>query len=155
MSEALRLQISKVVRATRGRAFDAWTKPELLLKWFGPGNMLPTEVEVDLRPEGRFRFVISGCSPRTGLEMTITFVGPFRAIVPNERISFDWEVAGDPGEPTLVTVDFREVDAGTEVILTHERIPNAELLNRNQFGWTAMLEKLAGVAELPEFVEAR
>jgi uncharacterized protein YndB with AHSA1/START domain len=147
MSEDLKLRVSRVIRTSRERAFDAWTKPEQLMQWFGPGPMMPAEATVDLRPEGKCRFVIVGISPRTGQEMTITFTGTFREVVTAERLSFEWEVANDPGAPTLVTVEFRDAEAGTEVVLTQERIPNAELLNRNQFGWTGMLEKLAGLYE--------
>jgi uncharacterized protein YndB with AHSA1/START domain len=147
MSEALQLQVSKVVKASRQAAVEAWTKPELLKQWFGPGQMLPSEATVDPRPEGGLRFVISGQSPRAGQEMTITFTGTFREVVANERLSFDWVVAGDPGDPTFVTVEFRDAEAGTEVVLTQERIPNADVLNRNRFGWGGMLEKLAGLQD--------
>lgn len=147
MSENLRLQVSKVVKASRQAAFEAWTKPELLMQWFGPGQMMPTETRVDIRPEGIFKFVIQGPSPRTGQEMTITFTGTFREVVTDEKLSFDWAVAGDPGDPTFVTVEFKDTDAGTEVMLTQEKIPNADLLNRNRFGWGGMLDKLAALCD--------
>jgi uncharacterized protein YndB with AHSA1/START domain len=150
MSENLRLELSKVVRASRARTFEAWTRPELLMQWFGPGQMLPANVEMDAQLEGAFRFVIAGISPRSGEPMTITFTGIFREFVAGEKLGFDWAVAGDRGDPTYVTVDFREVAEGTEVRLTQERIPAEELLKRNQMGWGLMLEKLAG---LPVFAE--
>jgi uncharacterized protein YndB with AHSA1/START domain len=145
MSENLQLQVSKIVRASRKQAFDAWTKPELLMQWFGPGQMLPSETSVDARPDGALRFVIQGPSPRTGQEMTIIFTGTFREVVADERLVFDWVVANDPGPATLVTVEFKDAEAGTEVVLTHEKIPNADLLNRNRFGWGGMLDKLAAL----------
>lgn len=145
VGEELRLQLSKVVRATRQQAFDAWTKPELLMQWFGPGSMMPAEAEIDPRLGGALKFVIQGLSPRTGQAMTITFTGTFREVVKSERLCFDWNVAGDPGKPTLVTVEFNDVAGGTEVVLTHEKIPNEDLLNRNKLGWGGMLEKLAGL----------
>ena len=147
MGEHLRLQVSKTIKASRSRTFEAWTRPEQLMKWFGPGQMLPTETTVDLRPEGIFRFVIAGLSPRTGQDMTITFTGTFREVVPDERLSFDWAVAGDPGDPTFVTVEFKDAVGGTEVVLTQEKIPNADLLNRNRFGWGGMLDKLAALCD--------
>ena len=143
MSENLRLELSKVVRASRARTFDAWTRPELLMQWFGPGQMLPASVEMDARLDGGFQFVIVGISPRSGEKMTITFSGVFREFVTAEKLGFDWTVAGDPGDPTYVTVDFRDVAEGTEVRLTQEKIPAEELLKRNQMGWGLMLEKLA------------
>lgn len=150
MSEKLRLELSKVVRASRPRTFEAWTRPELLMQWFGPGQMLPASVEMDARFEGAFRFVITGISPRSGEKMTITFSGVFREFVADQKLGFDWTVAGDPGDPTYVTVEFRDVAEGTEVMLKQERIPAEDLLKRNQLGWGLMLEKLAG---LPVFAE--
>jgi len=145
ISESLQLQVSRVVKASRKRAFEAWTRPELLMQWFGPGQMLPVEAVVDPRPDGALKFVIKGTSPRTGQEMTITFTGTFHEVIADEKLSFDWNVAGDPGDPTFVTVEFRDAFEGTEVVLTHERVPNEELLKRNQLGWSMMLEKMAGV----------
>lgn len=147
VSEDLRLQLSRVVKTSRRRAFEAWTKPELLMQWFGPGQMMPVEAEVDPRPNGALKFVLQGVSPRTGQEMTITFTGTFREVIAEERMSFEWRVAGDPGEPTFVTVEFKDAAGGTEVVLTQERIPNEELLGRNKMGWGGMLEKLAGLCE--------
>ena len=147
MGENLRLQLSKVVRVNRRRAFEAWTTPELLMRWFGPGQMLPTQATVDVRPEGIFKFVIEGPSPRTGQSMSVTFTGTFREVIPDERLTFDWAVAGDPGDPTFVTVEFRDAEGGTEVVLTHEKIPNADLVNRNRFGWGGMLDKLGALLE--------
>jgi uncharacterized protein YndB with AHSA1/START domain len=141
--EGLQLQLKKTIKTTRETAFAAWTKPEILRKWFGPGQMLPVEAEVDLRVGGKLRFVIEGVSPRSGQHMQITFEGVFREIVPAKKLSFEWEVAGDPGESTVVTVEFFDVEGGTEVVLTQDRIPNEELLGRNKMGWGGMLEKLA------------
>lgn len=150
MSESLRLELSKVVRASRARTFEAWIRPELLMQWFGPGQMLPASVEMDARLEGAFRFVIGGISPRSGEKMTVTVSGVFREFVADQKLGFDWTVAGDLGNPTYVTVEFRDVAEGTEVVLTQERIPAEEMLKRNQMGWGLMLEKLAG---LPVFAE--
>ena len=143
--ENLSLTVRRVIRASRERVFSAWTKPELMMGWFAPGPMQPQTVEVDLREGGVFRAAMQGPSPRTGQPMCVTFTGTYEQIVPEELLVFGWEVEGDPGDPTRVTVEFKEAEGGTEVVLTHERIPNQELVQRNTFGWSAMLEKLAGV----------
>ena len=141
-SENLTLTVSRVVKASRERVFAAWTNAEQMMRWFAPGPMQPTTVDVDLREGGQFRAAMQGPSPRTGQEMCVTFTGTYQRIVAEELLVFSWEVEGDPGDPTLVTVMFAEVEGGTEVTLKHERVPNVELVNRNRFGWTAMLEKL-------------
>ena len=148
MSDNLTLQLSKVVRTTRRRAFEAWTSPEELMRWFAPGPMQPGSATVDLREAGRFRLAMRGPSPQTGAQMSLAFVGTYEMIVPDELLRFTWEVEGDPGDPTLVTVAFKDVDGGTEVSLLQERIPSTELLNRNRSGWAGMLEKLARLCEV-------
>ena len=83
----------------------------------------------------------------TGKCINSAVVGTYQQIVPNELLVFSWGWPEDPSPETLVTVEFRDAEGGTEVVLTQERIPNAEVAQRNQFGWTGMLEKLAGLAE--------
>lgn len=147
MSETPTLQMSRIVHASRKRAFEAWTQPDALMQWFAPGPMKPTSATVDLRLEGKFRLAMAGPSPRTGQEMRITFTGTYLAIEQDKLLRFSWEVEGDAGDSTLVTIAFADADGGTEISLTHERIPNMELFNRNTMGWGAMLDKLAMVCE--------
>ncbi|HEY1985421.1 MAG TPA: SRPBCC domain-containing protein [Terracidiphilus sp.] len=154
MSENLTLRLTRTIKASRMRAYEAWTQPEALMRWFAPGPMNPQSATVDLRETGRFRLAMAGPSPRTGQEMNITFTGTYQEIVAGSLLRFSWEVEGDPGDPTLVTVEFKDVEGGTEVALTHERIPNQELLNRNKMGWGGMLEKLAAACEEREAVTA-
>ena len=45
-------------------------------------------------------------------------------------------------DDTLVTVDFLPRDRRTEVVITHEKLPEAELASHDR-GWTSALEKLA------------
>ena len=147
MSDNLTLQLNRVVKASRGQTFAAWTNPEALMQWFAPGPMHPTSATVDLREDGIFRLAMAGPSPRTGEELKITFTGTYQRIVQDELLRFSWEVEGDAGDSTLVTVEFKDAEGGTEIVLTQERIPNSDLLNRNRFGWSAMLEKLAALSE--------
>ena len=148
MSENLTLHLSRFVKTSRKRAFDAWTQPDALMQWFAPGPMRPESARVDLRQAGGFRLAMAGPSPRSGQEMNITFTGTYQKIVQDELLSFSWEVEGDPGEPTLVTIEFKDAEGGTEIALTHERIPNTDLLNRNRLGWGSLLEKLAKLCEV-------
>jgi uncharacterized protein YndB with AHSA1/START domain len=148
MSEKLTLQLSKIIKTPRSRAFAAWTQPTELMRWFAPGPMQPGTATVDLKQGGRFRLAMTGPSPRSGEEMCLAFTGTYDIILPDERLRFTWEVEGDPGDPTVVTVDFNDVDGGTEISLTQERIANTDLLNRNRGGWSGMLDKLARLCEL-------
>ena len=62
--------------ATPQMLFDAWTKPELLKRWFGPPGWELPECEVDLRIGGRWRYLMRKApgseSQYTGEEMGIS-----------------------------------------------------------------------------------
>src|ERR1700737_1947910 len=55
MSEGLRMQVSKVIRASREQVFEAWTKPDVIQRWFGPANMDAAKATNDLRVGGTYR----------------------------------------------------------------------------------------------------
>src|SRR5919199_4337612 len=52
--------MTRVFDAPRDIVFDAFSKPELLKRWFGPRGWSLTVCDVDLRPGGGFRFVLRG-----------------------------------------------------------------------------------------------
>src|SRR4030088_2806801 len=52
--------MTRVFDAPRRLVFDAFTKPELLKRWFGPHGWSLVTCEVDLKVGGTFRFVLRG-----------------------------------------------------------------------------------------------
>ena len=89
--------------------FAAWSKPEHLMKWFGPVGWPLTLCEVDFRVGGRFRFAMTGPS---GVQNT-PFGGHYLEIVPNRKIVFDnaFEEAGS--KKMIMTITFEEKDGRT------------------------------------------
>jgi uncharacterized protein YndB with AHSA1/START domain len=148
MSENLTLQLSKIVKTPRSRAFAAWTQPAELLQWFAPGPMKAESIDVDLRIDGIFRWAMCGPSLQTGQTMSVVFSGKFLDIQVDKLLQFTWQSEGNSVDQTLVTVSFADVDGGTEVAITQERISTSEIFNRNKSGWASMLEKLATLVEL-------
>ncbi len=109
-------------------------------KWLGGGDD-PTvpAAEVDLRVGGRFRVAMK--SEGGGLHVA---AGEYKEVRPPERLVFTWtwaEGGMEIGE-TLVTVDLREREGGTEVSLTHERLPTKEARRTHADGWTTHLNLL-------------
>ena len=43
---------------------------------------------------------------------------------------------------TLLTIEMFEADGGTDVVLTHERLPDEELRQAHEGGWQSSLECL-------------
>jgi uncharacterized protein YndB with AHSA1/START domain len=152
--QALSLQLRRVIKGSRQRVFEAWTKPELLRQWFGPATRSVAEVSSDLRVNGAFRIVMEGDSancappPEAGAPpRRPVATGKYTEIVPYERLSFTWRGDwGDMGD-TLVTLEFNEVAGGTEVVLTHTNFTNREVLEGHNKGWKESLDKLARFIE--------
>src|SRR5437764_4243579 len=91
--------LTRMFDAPRQMVFDAFSKPELLKRWFGPRGWSLVVCDVDLRVGGGFRFVLRGPD---GKEMGMR--GTYREIVPPER-SVHMESFDDyPGESQVTTV---------------------------------------------------
>ena len=139
------LNLSRIFPAARERVFRAWTEPDQMTRWFGPGDYTAPAAEVDLRVGGAFR--IEFRSPEGG---TYTVGGVYREIDPPDRLVFTWvwEPSTDhdyAGVETLVTIEFRERGAETEVVLTHERFSDRAMCERHEYGWSTSIEKLTGL----------
>lgn len=100
--------------------FEAWTKPEHLRQWYGCEGSSLTLCEVDLRPGGQWRRVMS--MPDGSQH---PFHGVFREIVPNERLVYTecYEMPNIGSPEWLTTVLFEEVDGLTK--LTHLILHNS------------------------------
>jgi uncharacterized protein YndB with AHSA1/START domain len=91
--------MTRIFDAPREMVFDAFTRPELLKRWFGPRGWSLVVCEVDLRVGGGFRFVLRGPD---GKDMGMR--GVYREIVRPER-SVHIETFDDyPGESQVTSV---------------------------------------------------
>jgi len=67
--------------------------------------------------------------------------GEYLAIEPPTLVSFTWRSAYTDDESTIVTVELVESGGGTELTLTHSRLPPARI-DAHRDGWTDILRKL-------------
>src|SRR3954454_15651549 len=96
--------MTRVFNAPRHLVFDAFRKPELLKRWFGPRGFSLVVCEVDFRVGGGFRFLLRGPD---GRDMGMR--GVYREITAPER-SVHMESFDDyPGE-SKVTMVLKEAD---------------------------------------------
>ena len=93
------VRLTRVFDAPRTMVYDAYTKPELLKRWFGPHGYSLTVCEVDLRVGGRWRFVLEGPDGST-----MGMGGVYVALTPPDG-SIHTEAFDDfPGEARVTTV---------------------------------------------------
>src|ERR671926_209174 len=104
--------MTRVFDAPRRLVFDAFTRPELLNRWFGPRGWSLAVCEVDLRVGGTFRFVLRGPG---GREMGMR--GVYREVVPPERSVHAESFDDYPGE-SVVTAVFTERGGKTTLTAT-------------------------------------
>jgi uncharacterized protein YndB with AHSA1/START domain len=104
--------MTRVFDAPRRLVFDAFSKPELLKRWFGPRGWSLVVCEVNLKVGGGFRFVLRGPD---GRDMGMR--GTYREIVPPERSVHVESFDDYPGE-SLVTAVFTEQGGKTTLTVT-------------------------------------
>jgi uncharacterized protein YndB with AHSA1/START domain len=93
--------------------FEAYGKPEHLMKWFGPVGWPLTLCEVDFRVGGKFRFAMTGSS---GVQNT-PFGGTYLEIVPNRKIKYDNGFESANAGRMVVTVTFDEQGGKTKLTM--------------------------------------
>jgi uncharacterized protein YndB with AHSA1/START domain len=111
--------ISRAFNGPSRIVFEAWTKPELVMRWWAPKGLGTSMVSVDadVRAGGRYRYVFRH---RTGA--TLAFSGNYIEVTPPSRLVYTqlFEPAAggaQPGDPEVViTVTFEERDGKTHVV---------------------------------------
>jgi uncharacterized protein YndB with AHSA1/START domain len=130
------VRIVDVFDAPREVVFAAWTEPDRLKRWWGPGFFETVFAEVDLRRGGRYELLLEPGSMR--------LVGEFREVTPPQRLVYTWRwVEGVPDtRESLVTIEFREAGTGTEVVLVHDSFVGPGPVEMYDEGWRSGLDKL-------------
>jgi uncharacterized protein YndB with AHSA1/START domain len=134
-----------VTRTFNGPArivFDAWTKPELLKRWWVPKSMGMSMLscEADVRTGGSYRFEFS----HADWEKPMAFFGRYLEVTPHFRLVWTNDET-DGGSVT--TVSFEEKD-GKTLLTVHELYPSKEALDANAGMETAMPDTFAQLEEL-------
>jgi uncharacterized protein YndB with AHSA1/START domain len=131
------LSFTRVIRAPREEVFAAWTEPELLRQWWGPGPVTCPEAEVDLREGGAYRLA------NLEADGSITWIsGRFERVRAPEELVYTWAVSILPDERTLVRVTFMPHPDGTELTIVHERFAVEAVRDMHLQGWGACIDKL-------------
>ena len=110
--------ITREFDAPRELVYKAYTTPELVKRWWAGRRGNVTQVDIDLRVGGRWRYVMVA---NKGFE--VAFHGQYREIIPNERIVTTevYEGAPDPDENgALNIVTFSEVAGRTTLSILVE-----------------------------------
>jgi uncharacterized protein YndB with AHSA1/START domain len=121
------------------KVWRAWTEPEAVKRWFGPGPGEPVSAaELDVRVGGRFRIVFGGADGKAH-----ECAGVYREVVPNRKLVFTWCWPNStPDRISVVSIEFRQSAEGTDLIFRHEQFFDEAARDGHKRGWSGALEKL-------------
>jgi uncharacterized protein YndB with AHSA1/START domain len=105
--------IERVFDAPAELLFEAYSKPEHLLRWFGPTGYPLTLCEIDFRVGGRYRFAMTGPDG----EQMQPFGGEYLEIVPDAKIVYSNRFEQPGAEEMVVTITFVESNGRTTLTI--------------------------------------
>lgn len=141
--------VTRLFDAPRAVVFETWTKAEHVTQWWDPSGVPLAICEIDLRPNGAFRWVNRAPDGGEGH----SFSGIYREIAPPEKLVFTSPSSPEQG----ATLVFTEEGKKTKLTLTIEcatrKDRDALLQMRVDAGTAQTLENLA--AYLPTMAVGR
>jgi uncharacterized protein YndB with AHSA1/START domain len=132
------LTIKRRFNASPAKVFAAWTDPEMVKHWMGPGAVEVQSAESDARTGGRYRWVMK--SPDGEIH---DVSGTYREVIPSEKLVFTWAWKTTPERESLVTLTFKPDGEGTLFTMLHEQFFDEDARDRHNQGWTGAMDKLA------------
>ncbi len=118
------LVVTRTFDAPARLVFEAWTRAELLKRWWVPKSFGITLVscEADVRVGGKYRFVFSHpASPEP-----MAFFGRYLEVTPHSRLVWTNEEGAEGGQVTTVTF---EEKAGKTLLVMHDLYPSKAALD--------------------------
>ena len=139
LAEKPSLSIARSYPVASEKVWRAWTDPQAIKKWWGPGGNDPVSVaELDVRVGGRFRMVFGGAQGRDH-----ECAGIYREVVPNRKLVFTWTWPNStPERVSQVTITFKAVGGGTDLMFLHEQFFDEAARDGHQGGWNESFAKL-------------
>jgi len=104
--------------------FEAWTRPELLTRWWAPksSGVAFISCDADVRTGGTYRFVFAHPASPQPME----FFGRYIEVTPPSRLVWTNDEGGDGGAVTTVTFEQRGAET---VVVMHDLYPSKDALD--------------------------
>ena len=107
------LVVTRTFNAPARLVYEAWTTPELLMKWWTPKSIPMSFVscEVDARTGGKYRFVFA----HPDFDQPMAFFGRYLEATPPSRLVWTNEEDHE-GSGAITTVTFEDLGGQTQVV---------------------------------------
>lgn len=143
------VDLYRVLKAPVSRVYRAFTEPLAMASWLPPFGFICQVHSYEFKVGGTYKMSFQNFTDGK----THSWSGSFTVITPNETLIYKdrFDDPNMPGEMT-VTVFFKKVSCGTELIIKQEGIPKEIPLESCYLGWQESLIKLAQLVE-PEITD--
>jgi len=149
------LVVERIFEAPRERVWQAWTDPELFMRWWGPSTFTSPTCQMDVRPGGRYVW-----SMRDPDGNDYYSAGSFLEVVPPERLVYTDSFADKDGniispsaygmgddfpEVITVTVTLEDLGQRTKMRTVFSGMVDGPASEMTAAGYNESLDKLANV----------
>ena len=141
--------IERSLNCPRDTLWSAWTEPPLAEKWFGPKGFTTRIEKLDLRPGGKWRYIMIGPDKKE-----YPSVGVFKEIIPKEKLvstdDFGDELKKskelDLPKGIVVTTYFKDLGNKSKLILEIDHETPEDKIKHEKMGvvqgWNSSFDKL-------------
>ncbi|MCP4384930.1 MAG: SRPBCC domain-containing protein [Hyphomicrobiales bacterium] len=129
------LVVERIFKAPPDKVFNAWTDPEILVRWWGPEGLHTPEYTMDVREGGAWRTVMMNDKGEAH-----TASGVYREIAPPKRLVMTWaweQPDGERGHETLIELSFEPAEQGTRLKLVQRLFADVDARDNHRMGWNS------------------
>jgi uncharacterized protein YndB with AHSA1/START domain len=144
--DGLTLELTRTLPVAPALAFEAFTDPGRLARWWGPTGFSVPRLDFVPRVGETYRIEMQ---PPEGDAFYLT--GAFREVDPPARLAytFAWEGPDPDDVETLVDISFRGHGESTEVRVTQSPFATEARLALHEGGWAESLDRLEALLSSP------
>lgn len=129
---AFRTDVARSYTARPEQVFDAWVNPVSVKAWLADGE----KAIVDPREDGLFYIEM----PYEG--RNYPHYGRYLRVERPRVLEFTWVSEGTRGKESVVKIELVARGGKTELTLSHEGLPDQEMADSHQGGWSNFLDSL-------------
>jgi len=134
--------VTRTFDAPANLVFDAWTRPELFMRWWAPKSlgMQLRSCDMDVRTGGKYRLEFGADAANS-----MAFFGKYLEVVPNAKIVWTNDEGDEDGAVTTVTFEER---GGQTLLTMSELYPSAEAFEAGHGAEDALPEQFEQLDDL-------
>ncbi|HEY2806469.1 MAG TPA: SRPBCC family protein [Gemmatimonadales bacterium] len=141
-AETFRLEVRRTIPRPVAEVYAAWTTADAIAQWMAMPGCEQVKVQCEARAGGRLviDLVHQGKPWRED--------GTWLEVVPNRRLRFTWVTPETPAAVnSVVTVEFTDRGASTDLTLTHTGFPNQQERDSHDAGWQQIVDVIIAAAK--------